>query len=70
MKLKAEHKRSFSKNYAKYCKLDKKLEKDFDVLYNLILEGLPLPKKYKDHKLKGDMQGMHDSHLRFDLVII
>ncbi len=70
MKYTPEFSNKFNKRYKKYLKIDKKLREDFRVLLLMIIKGIDLPVKYKDHKLKGDMMGMHDCHLRFDLVLI
>ena len=61
---------SFSKSYNKLLKKDKKLETDFDVALDILLHGIDLPPKYKDHKLKGNMKGYYDFHLRYDVVVI
>ena len=61
---------TFTKSYKKLLKQDKNLEKDFDDVLSLLIRGLHLPVKYKDHKLKGNMEGYYDFHLRYDLVVI
>lgn len=40
-----------------------------EVMYHLH-RGKPLPAKYKDHALSGDMQGYRDCHIFNDLVLI
>lgn len=70
MKYDARFQNRFNKKYKKYLKQDKKLKDDFKCLLEFITEGLPLPVKYRDHKLKANLEGLHDCHLRYDLVII
>ena len=40
-----------------------------EVLY-LLQRNRPLPKKYLDHSLQGEMQGYRDCHIFNDLVLI
>lgn len=40
-----------------------------EVMY-LLLNGMPIPAKYKDHALTGDWQGFRDCHIKNDLVLI
>ncbi|WLF84500.1 type II toxin-antitoxin system YafQ family toxin [Moraxella sp. ZY210820] len=40
-----------------------------EVLY-LLIHDLPLPAKYSDHALQGELKGFRDCHIRPDLVLI
>ncbi len=51
----------------------KKRGYDLDLLeevLDLLREGTPLPKTYKDHMLKGEWSGCHDCHIQPDWVLI
>lgn len=39
-------------------------------LFGCLLNDDPIPEKYRDHALKGDMLGYRDCHLKPDLVLI
>jgi mRNA interferase YafQ len=36
----------------------------------LLIAGTPLPKRYKDHPLKGDWSGFRDAHIEPDWLLI
>lgn len=40
-----------------------------EVLY-LLANDQPLPEKYRDHALSGDLQGFRECHVRPDLLLI
>ena len=40
-----------------------------EVAYCLI-NGVPLPEKYKDHDLKGDWAGFRECHIQPDMLLI
>jgi len=40
-----------------------------EVLY-LLSNDHPLPEKYRDHALVGDLQGFHECHVKPDLLLI
>lgn len=44
--------------------------KEFEILTFLLLSGKPLPEKYKDHKLKGNLIGYRDCHVKNDILLI
>lgn len=66
-----------------FIELSKKFKRDLDklnpdrivsasfaeVIFHLT-NGLPLPEKYRDHALSGDMAGLRDCHIFNDLVLI
>ena len=70
MKYSYVFKNNFTKAYKKLLKQDKNLEKDFEEALFMILNGIDLPSRYRDHKLKGSMGGYYDFHLRYDVVVI
>lgn len=37
---------------------------------NLIVTGNPLPKRYKEHKLKGKLSGLWECHIENDWLLI
>lgn len=37
---------------------------------NCLLNGMPIPEKYKDHPLHGDKNGFRDCHIKPDLMLI
>lgn len=61
---KRDYKRESKGQYSKV--LDLAL---IDVL-ELILDGKPLPAKYRDHPLSGDWSDHRDCHLKPDLLLI
>jgi mRNA interferase YafQ len=50
-------------------KRGKDLEK-LSAVVELLCEGNPLPKQYKDHPLAGDYSGFRDCHIEPDWVMI
>jgi mRNA interferase YafQ len=60
---------SFEKDIKKLFKKHYKFNK-LDEILNLLQEGKSLPSKYKDHALKGNLQGLKDCHIEKDLVLI
>lgn len=70
MKYEAKYSNNFKKKFKKLLKQDTNLTKDFKKALDVLIEGKKLPEKYRDHKLKGDLNNFYDFHLRYDLVII
>ena len=63
----------FSNRFKKDVKLAVKRGKDLEKLsavVELLCEGKPLPKQYKDHPLAGDYSGFRDCHIEPDWVMI
>jgi len=63
----------FSSRFKKDIKLAVKRGKDLEKLsavVELLCEGKPLPKQYKDHPLAGDYSGFRDCHIEPDWVMI
>ena len=42
----------------------------FKEVVDMLLDGVSLPPKYRDHPLKGDMRGYRDCHIQGDWVLI
>ena len=60
---------SFAKDYKRHIK-GTPLESEMRQLARLLGTGAPLPEKYKDHPLKGNLKGLRDCHLKPDMVVI
>lgn len=63
----------FSSRFKKDIKLAVKRGKDLEKLsavVELLCEGKPLPKQYKDHPLAGDYSEFRDCHIEPDWVMI
>lgn len=59
----------FKKSIKKYKNKKKELLEFYKVLDFLINEK-DIPKKYKDHELKGNMKGIRELHLGFDDLLL
>ena len=46
------------------------LDAEFEALLALLMEGAPLPTKYRDHPLKGTRVALRDCHLRPDMDMV
>jgi len=42
----------------------------FKDVVSMLLDGKPLPLKYRDHSLRGDKRGYRDCHIQPDWVLI
>ena len=42
----------------------------FKEVVGMLLDGKPLPPKYRDHPLRGDKRGYRDCHIQNDWVLI
>ena len=59
--------KKFDKEYARLSESDRKI---VDSVVNMILDGIPLPEKYRDHQLKGNLKNFRDCHVKQDLILI
>ena len=59
----------FKKDIKKQKKRGKDLNK-IKAIIQILIEGHPLPKKYKDHPLIGNWVGRRDCHLEGDWILI
>lgn len=57
----------FDKEYLKLSQNDRKLVKE---VINRLAKDEVLERKYKDHPLKGELEGFRDCHVKPDLVLI
>ena len=57
----------FDKEYAKLSLADRKLAKE---VINRLANDEVLEPKYRDHSLKGELDGFRDCHVKPDLVLI
>ena len=63
----------FTHQYLKDLKLARKRNLDEDKLNHLIkllISNTNLPKKYKNHLLKGNYQGLYECHITPDWLLI
>ena len=42
----------------------------FKKIVDMLLDGVPLPPKHRDHPLRGDRLGYRDCHIQSDWVLI
>ena len=64
------YKRDFKREYrGQYRRL---LEKggELDQVRNMLERDIPLPPKYRDHPLHGDLEGSRECHIRPDFLLI
>ena len=61
--------KSFLNDYKTLKKKHYKIEK-LDIVIKLLQTEQTLPNKYKNHFLKGNMQGLQDCHIESNLVLI
>lgn len=59
----------FKRDVRKAKKRGKDMTKLRTVL-TLLIDGKPLPERYKDHALKGDWSGFRDAHIEPDWLLI
>lgn len=67
MKYKFDYTPRFKKAYRR---LPPKAMRDVDDVIKRLLNGEPLPAKYRDHPLSGNLKGYRDCHVHPDLVLI
>ncbi|GHS94777.1 hypothetical protein AGMMS50276_08240 [Synergistales bacterium] len=46
------------------------LNAELPVILSLLVNDLPLPEKYKDHKLTGEWEGYRECHIKGNLLLI
>ncbi|MCL2056594.1 MAG: type II toxin-antitoxin system YafQ family toxin [Oscillospiraceae bacterium] len=64
---------SYTNRIKKQLKLLEKRGYDmavFKEVVGMLLDGIPLPPKYRDHPLKGDKRGYRNCHIQPDWVLI
>ena len=63
----------YTNQIKKQLKLLKKRGYDmclFKEIVDMLIDGVTLPDKYRDHPLKGDKRGYRDCHIQPDWVLI
>ncbi|WP_107886323.1 type II toxin-antitoxin system YafQ family toxin [Neisseria elongata] len=58
----------FKRDVAK--QIQKTLTTEWIEVINCLMNDLPLPEKYCDHQLKGDLKDCRDCHVENDLVLL
>ena len=61
--------KSFLNDYKILKKKHYKMEK-IDIVISLLQTEQTLPKKYRNHSLKGNLHGLQDCHIEDNLVLI
>jgi mRNA interferase YafQ len=59
----------FRKDVKLASRRGKQMDKLRDIIL-LLLEGKPLPPRYKDHALRGDWMGFRDCHIEPDWLLL
>ncbi len=59
----------FRKNLKKMLRRGKDINK-LETVVSMLARGEPLPAKYKDHALSGDLEGLRDCHIENDWVLL
>ena len=60
---------AFKKDYKLSAKRGDDIEK-VDETITCLAEGVPLPKRYKDHELTGQWLGVRECHIKPDLLLL
>ena len=69
MKYQLDRSNSFKRSFKKRKLTDEEESNYIEVLYKL-LNGEELPRKYKDHSLKGNLRDYRECHIKPDLLIV
>lgn len=69
MKKKLHPTNQFKKDFKRFRLYPKKVAA-FEHIANLLIQDLPIPKKYKPHPLKGQYQGCMECHIEEDFLLI
>lgn len=62
--------KQFEKDYRKRIERFPKIRDDLEQVVDLLRGGSALPTQYRDHPLKGRLQGLRDCHVRGDVVLV
>lgn len=60
----------FGPRYRKDIKKYANFAEDVSKVVKFLSDGISLPSKYKDHKLRGDLSEYRECHVRPDLLLI
>jgi len=69
MTLNLVNSKKFKKDVVRLQSRGKDMEK-LKAAILLLIEQKPLPERYKDHALKGDLKGMRDLHIEPDWLLL
>ncbi len=59
----------FKKSLKRMLRRGKDIEK-LNTVVTMLAQGEPLPPKYKDHALSGDLLGLRDCHIENDWILL
>ncbi|WP_395946348.1 type II toxin-antitoxin system YafQ family toxin [Caedibacter taeniospiralis] len=62
-------KKRFIKSLKKY-RANKAVLQELRILIALLISEKPIPRKYKDHELKGNLKGIRELHLKPDDLLL
>jgi len=68
--LKITQSNRFKRDFRKLAHSDRFDLKHFHTVVNQLASGVGLASKYKDHRLKGELQEFRECHLEPDLLLI
>ena len=61
--------KQFKKDLKRYLNQPKKLE-ELNYVLDLLRKEIPLPEKYREHKLSGEYRGCSECHIEGDYLLI
>lgn len=67
--MRVEQSHQFKKDLKKAIKSGLPISELYTVV-DLLKKGVPLPPKYCDHPLRGEMKGTRDCHIRGDWILV
>ena len=67
--LEIRKKKQFVKSLKKY-RNKKKILQEIDIVLDLLVFRKEIPKKYKDHELRGKLAGIRELHLGYDDLLL
>lgn len=67
--LELKFKPSFKKDLERY-RHNKKVLDELEIVLEMLVNEIPLPVKYKNHKLTGNYDGMLELHLKPDDLLV
>jgi mRNA interferase YafQ len=70
MKLYVYHTKKYKKSLRKIIKKGRLDIREVDFVVNKITKGEKLDRKYRDHKLKGDLAGYRECHIQPDILLV
>lgn len=61
--------KQFRRDHAKIRRSGKKIQK-LEVVLDMLIDGLPLPPKYNDHAVRGELRHLRDCHIEGDWLLL